>query len=199
MSVRLFSVTRNHSVTFPKEIFGLCEIAAKEYKETCSEDGFSLDEYKKLIIPYPPIYFAENTAEVASSEEEATQEMPWTLAMIEKTKAFKERRIRGQTKEQKDTVRRESGKELYEKPEDFEAKYKVHKSVFDALDKPFKAQTREECDEFVHKLGKVINSYNIVNIALPEYKKNVPKFVKNIDIKRQQIVLLIEDLFEKDK
>jgi len=198
MTELLFSKVRSLSVTFPEDQFQLSEVEAEEYKRNVSEEGFSKDVYRKKIKPYPHLFFENNIAEVASSKSEVTSKMPWTIDMVRQLRAFKDGGIKCQTAEQKDIARKATGKELFDSPEDFTDNFNVYKKAYEALCKPFKAETREECEEYIKRIqDKIIKPFSIVNVAIPEFKNNVPKFVKAIDLKRQTLAILIEELFEK--
>lgn len=200
MSELLFSKIRNFSVTFPENMFGLNHVAADKYKKDCELNGRPFDEnkYKKMVQPYSALYFENNTAKVASSEDEATVDMPWTFDMVKELRAYKEGSIRAQTLEQKEIARKASGIEDAIPPEDFEENFARHRKAYDALCKVFKAEMKEECDRYIKTIKEhIIQPFSVVNVALPEYKNNVPKYVKSINRKREDLVDLIEPFFIK--
>ena len=186
----IYAKFREHSIVFPENKFGYNYIPALEYEKNAKiKDD---DKYKSLVEPYPHLNFKDN---IAIIKEEPDVDFPWTIEMVRKTESYKNGEIWEEGDEQVEAKRVASGIPSYLKPEDFNDNYKDYQKIYKYLTFKFKGQSIEDCHEMENALKDTIKRFRIVNVAMPEYKQDVPKFAKLLEAKRVEVESIVEDLF----
>lgn len=176
---------------FPVNKFGYNELPAREYEKRAKIKDDK--KYKELVEPYPHLSFVDHMATIKGNPD---VDSPWDIDMIRDTMSYKNGEIWEEGDEQREAKRVATGIPSYLTPEDFNDNHPDYLKAFKFLNHKFKGQTKEECDDFYGILEDTVKRYRIVNVALPSFNNNVPKFAKLLESKRVEIEALIEDLFD---
>jgi hypothetical protein len=175
-------------IDFPPNKFGFNDLEAKLVKEKNKDIGD--DVLKSMIKPFPHLkFFGQYTV-----SDEPSIEKPWTIKMVRDTQAYKDGKVWELSNEQQDQIRKSNPYPSLVAPENFKKNIHEYIDGIEFLKKPFKGKKKEECDEYLLTLKKVIGIYRIVNLTIPQEQENIEKYAKLLEASRVQIESLLEEL-----